>query len=122
MSGSAIRIRAARTKDACRLQAIRAAAFAPVFVSFRSILGDEIYRLAQEQEDESQGGLLTSMLAPDSNWELYAAERGSEVVGFVSIKLDNDALVGEIGLNAVHPSCAGKGIGTRMYDFAVVLE
>ena len=122
MSGSAIRIRAARTKDARRFQAIRAAAFAPVFVSFRSILGDEIYRLAQEQEDESQGGLLTSMLAPDSNWELYAAERGSEVVGFVSIKLDNDALVGEIGLNAVHPSCAGKGIGTRMYDFAVVLE
>jgi ribosomal protein S18 acetylase RimI-like enzyme len=27
--------------------------------------------------------------------------------------------VGEIGLNAVHPEHAGRGIGTIMYDFAL---
>ena len=119
MSGIAIKIRPARTTDARRLQTIREAAFAPVFASFRSILGDDIYKVAQEKDDASQGALLTSMLAPDSNWELFAVELGAEVVGFVSIKLDTATLVGEIGLNAVHPSCGGTGIGTRMYDFAV---
>jgi hypothetical protein len=34
--------RPVRPEDAARLQAIRRAAFAPVFASFRSILGDEI--------------------------------------------------------------------------------
>ena len=33
--------------------------------------------------------------------------------------MDNEAKVGEIGLNAVHPDNSGQGIGTEMYKFAV---
>jgi GNAT superfamily N-acetyltransferase len=105
--------------DLPRLQEIRAAAFAPVFASFRSILGDVIYDLAQRREDEAQADLLVSLLARDSGWEVYTAELAGEIVGFVSVKLNADTLVGEIGLNAVHPSRAGKGLGTVMYDFAL---
>ena len=39
------------------LEEIRQKAFAPVFESFRSILGDRIYSLAQEPEDNQQGQL-----------------------------------------------------------------
>ena len=109
----------ARPEDATRLQALRAAAFAPVFASFRSILGDEIYELAQRREDEAQGALLTSLMAPESTWELYVARAGAELVGFVAIRLDAQTLVGEIGLNAVDPAHAGAGIGTAMYEFAL---
>lgn len=109
----------ARPEDAERLQAIRRAAFAPVFASFRAILGDEIYELAQRRDDEAQEGLLASLMAPDSRWELYVARRRDEVVGFVAIGLDHETRVGEIGLNAVDPAHGGQGIGTAMYELAV---
>jgi GNAT superfamily N-acetyltransferase len=114
-----LHFRHARLEDAAHLQTVRRAAFAPVFASFRSILGDEIYDLAQRREDEAQEGLLTSLMAANGGWLLYVAQAGDEVVGFVALHLNRETLVGEIGLNAVDPTQAGKGIGTAMYEFAV---
>lgn len=119
MSEAELKIRPVRMEDAARLEAIRKAAFAPVFASFRSILGDEIYDLAQAWKDEAQGDFLASMLDSESDWEVYATEVGDEVVGFVSIQINRDRNVGEIGLNAIDPPHAGKGIGTEMYKFAL---
>lgn len=99
---------------------IREAAFAPVFASFRSILGDVIYEAAQARDDEAQGELLAFMLKHDSGWNVYVAEVQDTVVGFVSVQLKSETGVGELGLNAVHPSFAGKGIGHKLYDFALV--
>lgn len=112
-------MRPVRADDPPHLDKVRQAAFAPVFASFRSILGDDIYDLAQAREDEAQGELLVALLAPESGWEVYVAEVASTVVGFVSIQLNHETHVGEIGLNAVHPDHAGKGVGTAMYDFAI---
>jgi hypothetical protein len=72
---------------------VRAAAFAPVFASFRAILGEEIYRLAQARDDEAQGALLASLLAPNSSWELYVAEQDGVAVGFVSVQLNRETQV-----------------------------
>ena len=116
---SAVEFRRARGEDAPRLQAIRRAAFAPIFASFRALLGDEIYELAQKREDEAQEAMLASLLAPDSTWELYVAESGGETVGFMALQLDREKHIGEIALNAVDPRRAGKGIGTAIYEFAV---
>lgn len=115
-----ISFRSAKTADLPELEAIRTAAFAPVFASFRNILGDEIYELAQAPEDAKQGDYLACLFDPDSGWELYVAESSQTMVGFVSIQLDQASKVGEIGLNAVDPNHAGKGIGTEMYNFALV--
>lgn len=112
-------MRPANTDDLTHLEDLRKAAFAPVFSSFRSILGEEIYDLAQAPEDEAQEELLASLLTPESDWKVYAAEMDSSIVGFVSIQLSQDTEIGEIGLNAVHPNYAGKGIGTTMYEFAI---
>ncbi len=100
------------------LEEIRQKAFAPVFDSFRSILGDRIYSLAQEPEDNQQGQLLNDMFLPETVWQIYVVELSGKVVGFVSIRMDFDSKVGEIGLNAVHPNYSGQGIGTQMYKFA----
>lgn len=116
---TALHFRRACPEDAARLHAIRRAAFAPVFASFRASLGDELYDLAQRREDEAQEGLLASLIAGDPGCELYVAQSGDEVVGFVALRLDPETHVGEIGLNAVDPERAGKGIGTAMYEFAV---
>jgi GNAT superfamily N-acetyltransferase len=112
-------MRPVRVDDQPHVDSVRRAAFAPVFASFRALLGDDIYELAQAREDEAQGELLVALLAPESCWEVYVAEVAGTVVGFVSIQLNQDTHVGEIGLNAVHPDHAGKGVGTAMYHFAV---
>ena len=112
-------MRPAHANDLPHLEDVRQAAFSPIFSSFRSILGEKIYDLAQAPEDEVQDELLVSLLTPKSDWEVYAAEIDSHIVGFVSIQLNQKTEVGEIGLNAVHPKHAGKGIGTKMYDFAI---
>jgi ribosomal protein S18 acetylase RimI-like enzyme len=112
-------MRPVRADDQPHLESVRRAAFAPVFASFRSILGDDIYELAQAREDERQGELLVALLVPESAWEVYAAEIAGTVVGFVAIQLNQETHVGEIGLNAVHPDHAGQGVGTAMYNFAL---
>lgn len=113
--------RLARPEDEPRLQSIRRAAFAPIFATFRSLLGNEIYDLAQRRSDEAQEGLLTSLMTPDSTKSLYVAWSGDEIVGFVAVLLDHDTLLGEIGLNAVDPRYAGRGAGSAMYEFALGL-
>lgn len=99
--------------------AIRVAAYAPVFASFRALLGDHIYQIAQASDEAAQGELLASLMRPDSGWEVYAATHGSTVVGFVALRFSDETKVGEIGLNAVHPEHGGRGFGTAMYEFAV---
>ena len=117
---SALSIRSARDGDAPFLQQIRRAAFVPVFASFRAILGDDIASVTQARDDQAQAEYLASVLKPDSGWELFVAEQAGVIVGFVSIQLNQETLIGEIGLNAVHPDRAGAGIGTAMYR--VVLQ
>lgn len=73
----------------------------------------------QAREDAAQRDLLASLLSSQSGWEVHVAEVSGSVVGFVAIQLDHETRVGEIGLNAVHPGHAGRGIGTAMYDFAL---
>jgi GNAT superfamily N-acetyltransferase len=114
-----ITLRLALSDDLPRLQAIRRAAFAPVFASFRALLGEAIYDLAQRRSDEGQEGFLTSLVTADPGRTLYVAQAGDEVVGFVAVHLDRQTGIGEIGLNAVDPVHAGRGIGTAMYDFAI---
>ena len=69
-------MRPARADDLPHLDEVRQAAFAPIFAAFRSMLGEDIYALAQAREDAAQGALLLSLLAPESGWKVYAAERG----------------------------------------------
>lgn len=119
MDRSKLLIRDAKVSDVARLQEVRQAAFTPVFASFRAILGEELYQLAQASKDAAQAGYLDSLLASNSGWAVYVAECDGVIVGFFSFQLDTSTLIGEIGLNAVHPDWTGEGIGTAMYEFAV---
>jgi ribosomal protein S18 acetylase RimI-like enzyme len=109
-------LRRASDEDAPFLEEVRRAAFAPVFASFREILGERIASVTQARDDQAQAEYLASLFESDSGWELYVAEQAGVVVGFVSVKLNDQTSMGEIGLNAVHPDIAGAGIGTAMYD------
>ncbi len=119
-SRSEIQLRLSQNSDLPRLEEIRQAAFAPIFESFRSIMGEVTYNLAQAHEDNAQGELLASLFKDDSGWTVYVAEYAGNITGFVSLQLNPDTKIGEIGLNAVHPDYANRGIGTLMYEFAAL--
>ena len=112
-------IRAYAPSDLPTLHAIRAAAFAPVFASFRSIVGPEIAALGLATAEQEQGDLLDAIAKPDSGHSVAIAEITAAPIGFVSWKTDIAPGIGEITLNAVHPDHAGKGIGTALYNHAL---
>ena len=105
--------------DLNELESIRQHAFQPIFDSFRHILGDTIYEAAQQPEDLAQQDFLRSLLEPDSIWTTWKASSEQQMVGFISIRLDQENLVGEIGLNAIDPVFSKRGFGTQMYQFAL---
>ena len=105
--------------DLLALQAVRAVAFAPVFASFRNIVGAEIAALGLTTAEQEQAGLLDSIAKPGSGYSIAVAESGGVIVGFVSWKVDIAPGVGEITLNGVHPDHGGKGIGTSLYEHAL---
>jgi ribosomal protein S18 acetylase RimI-like enzyme len=102
-------------EDLPALQRIRQAAFAPVFRSFAQVVGEEIAVLAFARADEEQARLLDALCgAAGPDRPVLVAVLGGAVVGFVCFSTEADGRVGEIGLNAVHPDHAGRGIGTEM--------
>lgn len=118
-SESKINFAIAQKEDLDSLEKIRQKAFQPIFDSFRKILGNTIYEIAQLPEDIAQKDLLNSLFEEDSIWAIWKVTYGAKTIGFISIRMDEDAKVGEIGLNAIDPDYSNKGIGTNMYNFAV---
>ena len=112
-------LRQSINSDLPKLETIRARAFAPIFGSFRKILGDEIYDIAQKSEDDKQCEQLSEMFSGTSKWIIFTALADEEISGFVSIQIDEASKVGEIGLNAIEPKFSGRGFGTQMFEHAI---
>ncbi|HEU0223263.1 MAG TPA: GNAT family N-acetyltransferase, partial [Paracoccaceae bacterium] len=86
------------------------------FRSFRDIVGAKIAAIAFAHADAEQARLLDEICAAGSGHHVSVVTVGGEIVGFVSFTIDGDKRMGEIGLNAIHPHHAGKGLGTWMYQ------
>ena len=111
-------IRPFRPDDLPAMQRVREEAFRPVFRSFAGIVGERIASIAFAGADAEQARLLDDLCAAGSGHEVLVATVGGAVVGFVAFAIDAGGRVGEIGLNAVRPDHARKGIGTAMYGRA----
>src|SRR5690606_34358639 len=112
-------IRDFEAADLPAMQALRKAAFEPIFRSFRQIVGPEIAAVAFAQADDDQAKLLEDVCAPGSGHHVLVAARSDAVVGCVSFTVDADTRIGEVGLAAVHPADAGRGLGTRLVEDAL---
>lgn len=119
MSELDFEIRPFAEADLPTLQEVREAAFAPVFKSFRSIMGKDIARFAYADAEIEQGAHLDEMCSPSSGHNVYVATVASRVVGFCGYTVNSESKVGEVGLNAVHPDVDGAGIGTALYEYVL---
>ncbi|NDV01964.1 GNAT family N-acetyltransferase [Pseudoroseicyclus sp. CLL3-39] len=111
--------RPARAGDMPLLQAIRAAAFAPIFASFRALTGPAIAEVALATAEADQKAELARLFSAGSPEELIVTRLGSATIGFLTLALNETSRIGEIGLNAVDPAYAGRGFGTQMYRWAL---
>ena len=118
-STSDLQFIAAELIDFDELDGIRARAFQPIFDSFRNILGNTIYDYAQAPQEEAQKEWLRGLFNEDSAWVIWKVLAVDQLVGFLSVNLDAEKKVGEIGLNAIDPVFGGQGYGAQMYQYAV---
>lgn len=114
-----LNIRPSAPEDFHVLDAIRAAAFAPVFASFRSLVGAPIAAAAFHSAEREQQDHLSNLLKPGDGRIMLVAEKSGVARGFCAVSWNAETGIGEIGLNAVHPSTQRHGIARRLYTAAL---
>lgn len=111
--------RPAAPDDFESLDAIREAAFAPVFASFRSLVGSAIASVAFRAAEKEQRDHLRDLLQPGDRKAVLVAIRNGAACGFCAITWNSETGIGEIGLNAVHPAAQRQGIARRLHSVAL---
>ena len=106
-------IRTFATQDLDEIVELSLLAWEPIFVSFRSILGPQIYPILYPNWRKSQQEGVES-LCQDEKMNVWVAEAAEKVVGFVAYELNHENKTGEVMLLAVHPDYQNDGIGTAL--------
>lgn len=90
-----------------------------IYAMFRSLYGEELFRLINPDPSRSKGEQVRNHCMKHPEW-VFVCERKGEIAGFITFRLEKDKKIGVIGNNARAPECPEKGVGQEMY--AAVLE
>lgn len=113
-----LRIRPMRDDDLEAIVQLSLLAWAPVFASFKQVLGPEIYdRLYPDWRKSQREGVEEA--CRDEENTVWVGEVDETVVGFLAYRLDHEKKEGEVYLLAVHPDYQNRGIGTDLNLFAL---
>jgi len=93
-------------------------AWAPVFESFRRVLGEDIYARVYPDWLASQARDVAGVCRGyfDSSW---VAEVDGRVAGFVVVIFDRSARSAEIEMLAVDPAVQRRGVAAALIEFAL---
>ena len=94
-------------------------AWEPVFVTWKQMLGPQIFPLAVYEDWRKGQTEVVVKVFKDENIATWVAEVDEKPAGFISYKLDQDTKTGEVELLAVHPDYQNHGIGTDLNFFAL---
>jgi ribosomal protein S18 acetylase RimI-like enzyme len=94
-------------------------AWAPVFPSFRQILGEAIYKLIWPDWKRGQREAVERVCRDGDKTSVYVAELNGTAAGFIAYVLNPQDKTGEVQLLAVHPDYQNRGIGTELNTFAL---
>lgn len=93
-------------------------AWAPVFTSFRKVLGDAIYAKVYPDWMTSQAAAVTGACR-DRNTDVFVAEERDRVVGYVAVTFHDHPPSGEIDMIAVDPEFQRRGVASALTSFAL---
>ncbi|MET1000835.1 MAG: GNAT family N-acetyltransferase [Acidimicrobiia bacterium] len=109
-------IRRCAPEDNMRVVELSLEAWAPVFDSFRRMLGEELYRRVHPDWKLHQAASVRDALERNETW--VAVAQGT-VVGFVNLIFDVDERSGEIYMIAVDPAAQQQGVATQLTEHAL---
>jgi GNAT superfamily N-acetyltransferase len=112
-------IRPVTAHDVAALVDVSLRAWAPVFASFRRVLGPVIYALVYPAWEVQQRNVVEQSCAEGADTVVWVAEVDGTVVGFIAYILQHEAKTGVVDLLAVHPDYQNRGIGTSLNAFAL---
>lgn len=92
--------------------------WAPVFASFRNVLGDAVYYRIYPDWRSSQAAAV-AQVCRDASVPVWVAEVHQAPVGFVAIRFHDDPCSGEIEMLAVDPELQWQGVGAALTSLAV---
>jgi ribosomal protein S18 acetylase RimI-like enzyme len=111
-------IRRVRPDDIETLVAFALRAWAPVFESFRQVLGNAIYAQVYPDCRTSQTEAVMGACR-DGNMDVFVAEEQDRVVGYVAVNFHDDPPCGEIEMIAVDPDFQRRGVASTLTSFAL---
>jgi ribosomal protein S18 acetylase RimI-like enzyme len=91
-------------------------AWAPVFASFKTIMGEGLYARVHPDWEHDQATSVRAALADNETW---VAVVDGEVAGFVNVTFDEAEHAAEIYMIAVDPRSQRQGVGSALTDFAL---
>ena len=109
-------IRRCAPEDNIRVVELSLEAWAPVFDSFRRMLGEELYQRVHPDWKLHQAASVRDALERNETW--VAVAEGT-VVGFVNLIFDADERSGEIYMIAVDPAAQQQGVATQLTEHAL---
>ncbi len=111
-------IRAYQEDDYSEVMDISILAFEPIFTSFQSILGQNIFPILYPDWRKSQRDGIAKVME-EERYEVWVGELDGRLIAFLVIEYQQEDLTGEIQLLAVHPGFQMHGYGTEMNFFAL---
>jgi ribosomal protein S18 acetylase RimI-like enzyme len=118
MTENAIEIREFRESDLESVVEFSLRAWAPVFVSLREVLGDDIFLRLHPDWEANQAEAVRSSCTNDER-EVFVAVAGARPVGFVTIALNAfHERMGVIDMIGVDPHYQRRGISSQLTEFA----
>ncbi|MCX6647162.1 MAG: GNAT family N-acetyltransferase [bacterium] len=114
-----INIRPVENSDIGAIIDLSLSAWSPVYISFRNILGSDIYEAIWPDWQASKRKSIGKLAGGNASVFAFVAEFETTVVGFISCKLDTESKTGTVQYLAVHPDYQNRGIGTELNEFAL---
>jgi len=101
------------------VEEIAVKAFSVHYDFYREKMGDNIFQAVHKDWKEKKKKAVRDACKEGSGWDAFVAEIDGKIVGFVTLKCDDQALCGILGNNSVDPAYQGRGIGKRLYKKAM---
>jgi ribosomal protein S18 acetylase RimI-like enzyme len=112
------RIRQAQSEDVPRMQEIAILAWSPIFALYEHMMGRRLFKILYPDWKADKSSQVQIHFETYPCWT-FVIEEDDRVVGFLTYYLDPEKKIGEIGNNAVHPDCQGRGLGESMHREAL---